>query len=237
MANTAYKKDYDPFEQTVVRHEGFVRKGWRVMCRYCDQEYVMEPNTKKNPAPTLLHKMARNAGWETGKKLTDSTCPNCLKKQAAIKAEKREAKRAEKEENEKLMQQKPNGGLGLEVQQPREPSRQDVRKIVSELEDHFDEVSGKYRGGTTDATIAADLAVPRAWVTKTREEWFGPLKGNEDLDNVRADLAAFKGEFLRLENNILKQVEDMMTSLDNGKKKLTDIEDRLLRTEKAVMGR
>jgi len=66
------------------------------------------------------------------------------------------------------------------AEKPRDMTRDD-RRIV------FDKINGVYDGGHyiapwTDAAVAKDLGVPRDWVAKVREEFFGPAGSNPLLD-------------------------------------------------------
>ena len=71
---------------------------------------------------------------------------------------------------------------------PRQPTRDDNRRIRDAMEQHYDEGAGYYRDSFTDEALAANLSLPRAWVTRIREDFYGAevneasLKRGAELD-------------------------------------------------------
>jgi hypothetical protein len=57
---------------------------------------------------------------------------------------------------------------------PREPTVSDNRRIRDALEEHYDDERGRYRGAMSDAKLSQVLDLPRAWVTRIRDQFCGP---------------------------------------------------------------
>jgi hypothetical protein len=76
---------------------------------------------------------------------------------------------------------------GSQAEPPRVCSREDRRIIMDKLE----EVYGKdsYKSPWTDNGVAKDLGVPRDWVSKLREEFFGPAGSNPMFEEYLATCA------------------------------------------------
>lgn len=69
--------------------------------------------------------------------------------------------------------------------QVRKPTREDRRRVLDEISANYNDIG--YVGTTSDASLAAKLDVPRAWVSDIREEFFGPDQ-NEATVALRADV-------------------------------------------------
>lgn len=74
-------------------------------------------------------------------------------------------------------------------QAPRiEPTLKEARAIMDLIEAHFIEKDGRYKDGWSDDKIAQALDLPRAMITKVRDEAYGPLKAPTELLNLRAEI-------------------------------------------------
>lgn len=138
-------------------------------CHSCPAQYhyIMTPGSKPKPGE-FMSKIMQRDGWQyhrRGKHL----CPVCIE-------EKRRAGKGET-----MPTTKPEA--------PREPTHLERRKIFRAVDDAYAD-DGGYCGGATDETIARDLNVPRAWVSKIREENFGADQSNADMVALKAELEA-----------------------------------------------
>lgn len=127
----------------------------------------------------ILGKM-QGKGWATVKgKLY---CPAC------------EAKRKAEKET------KPMAVEASNVTQIREPTPKQKRLIIMALEDDYDDQAKRYRGGKTDKTIADDLGdgIMFGWVTKIREELFGPDGANEEIEKTHQELIEARRQMVDL---------------------------------------
>ena len=83
-------------------------------------------------------------------------------------------------------------------------TREHRRVVFLKLEEvYLDEKAG-YSAGWTDARVATDLGVPRAWVSKIRDENFGPGTSEEietalaAAKKLDADISAFRKDVAAL---------------------------------------
>lgn len=74
----------------------------------------------------------------------------------------------------------------------RQPTREQKRKIVSALEEHYDTKNQRYIGGETDKTLADRLAdgIMPGWIASVREDMFGP-DGNEEIADLSGEIKAW----------------------------------------------
>lgn len=78
--------------------------------------------------------------------------------------------------------------LGLPPSPPREMSREDRRRIRDHLDAAYDVDRQRYRSAESDAGVAKDLDVPRAWVERVRIDDYGDFDRNEAAERQVADL-------------------------------------------------
>lgn len=62
-----------------------------------------------------------------------------------------------------------------------------MRRVFGMLEEHFDGVSGQYAAGWSDRKISETANVPMVHVSRIREEAFGPIKADPELQAIRAE--------------------------------------------------
>jgi polyhydroxyalkanoate synthesis regulator phasin len=72
--------------------------------------------------------------------------------------------------------------------------REDRRIIYNELEAAYDSPETGYKPGWSDQKIATSLGTPAAWVKEVREEMFGTIATNSEMN-----------EFLKEATEMLKQ--------------------------------
>lgn len=73
----------------------------------------------------------------------------------------------------------PSSASGAEP--PRQATREDNRRVRDKLDSVYDDGQGRYTKDWTDAKVAADLRVPRAWVTAIRSSLYG-----DDVNEAQA---------------------------------------------------
>lgn len=155
----------------------------------CDYERLKaggwEPNTGQ------INRKAIGRGWEVVK--GDHHCPICTAKRkaaapqkwladAALIIEKQEATMTKTEAKQET----------ASVTQIRKPTPKQERLIILALEDAYDDTEKRYRGSATDKTLADDLGggIMFGWVAEIRERLFGPSGGNEEIEAIKAEIAA-----------------------------------------------
>ena len=107
----------------------------------------------------------------------------------------------------------------------RHPTRDQIRSIQKMLDDEYDVTAQRYKGSTTDVTIAEVLGggVMFGWVAEERERAYGPA-GNDEIDKLTDDIAALRlqmaeadVEMHRLHEWLVvqsKECDGMKTALD-----------------------
>ena len=148
---------------------GHGRKGqprWKANCD-CDccprEEVFSSPGGDEGRARKKIQEM----GWTLIKKVL--RCPKC------------EAKRKAGNMGQKAIAAAPL----------RQPTRAQIRDIVSMLDDVYDVSEERYQRGDSDATVADVLGVLPGWVVAERERAFGPDGGNEDIAALAEQCEAF----------------------------------------------
>jgi hypothetical protein len=128
-----------------------------------------------------MAKKFRAAGWSVGKHEGDDECPKC-------KASRQARRRGPKLKPEPVtVINLPKDELPMAIaEQPRVATREDRRKINDALDVAYDIDRERYVGDGTDAKLAAQLNVPRAWVSEERERTFGPEANEADAKKREA---------------------------------------------------
>lgn len=72
----------------------------------------------------------------------------------------------------------------MRAEPPPQPTREDNRRIHEAIETRWADGRDCYLANFSDAKLAAELDVPRAWVTDVRERFFGPDTCEARLDGV-----------------------------------------------------
>lgn len=174
-----------PIER-IPRADGTVNAA-RIEC--CDCEAVAYSVVAKTGLNPKAHEQYfRKHGWEIGNGPRRDKCPSCQQKKSRPELKVVENKEAS-------------------VETPREMSRDDRRIITDKL----DEVYGENRYVTpwTDAAVARDLGVPRAWVERVRDEFFGPEGSNPEFDDWMEKAAPIIAEMKNMANSARVQLEQV----------------------------
>jgi hypothetical protein len=131
-------------------------------------------------------------GWRIGTTAAKHRCPDCIREARAAQMRYLHANKEKPMGAENVVPMPPK------AEPPREMSRADRRVIFAKLEEvYVDEVSG-YRPGWTDQRVADDLGTPVAWVRVVRDENFGPIASNPEIDKLMAEARTFRTEATKL---------------------------------------
>ncbi len=172
MLGTAYLRAAAPVEATISAGR-FVA---RVECAQCGarDEWVV---ANKAPPADILAKHFTNKGWSIRKR---PICPDCIS----------QAKKETAMSNVAPIKPDPL---------PSDAVKAARREATEKLLFHFDTAKGCFEEGWSDARIAKETGMPEAWVTKRREEDFGPLKEPGEFAEVRAEAKALASEIGKLQ--------------------------------------
>lgn len=187
------------------RHEGQLRRAHRVWCGHCGAtEAVYGMDFGAALASVEMPKKFETRGWSIGKREKDDKCPACVLAEKQTKTAKvikmQEVKAA--------------------AEPPREPTRAELRKVQDALDAAYPTPERGYKPGYSDDVLAKELNVPRDWVKRVRDQFFGP-EHDVDLRRLESDIAEMKRDFTALEGTTLnsvdalgKRVEAMIRTLD-----------------------
>jgi hypothetical protein len=159
------------FNNTQVTVGTNLRRGARVTCGYCDKSHSIAVNQMQGIGDDeeivegYIAKKFENLGWLIGRRAIDHRCPECF---AAIKASNARKRREKEMANNKVVPM----NSPAEVLNPI--SRDDRRLIFEKLRDVYANETTGYKDDWTDEKVATDLGASRAWISKIREENFGP---------------------------------------------------------------
>jgi len=161
----------------------------------------------------VIAKKIQQSGWVLGVGNKDDQCPACATRRPL-----------------KLV-----SDTAPKADPPREPSRDDLRIIFEKLSETYVDDKTGYSPGWSDNRVAHDLGVPRAWVSRVRDEMFGPIGTNPEmqhflqeaevlLQDARAALASAKV--------IREQAEVALNNLRRELSGSASFEDRLSKIER-----
>ncbi|MCA1458060.1 hypothetical protein I6F35_33545 [Bradyrhizobium sp. BRP22] len=202
-------------------------RGTIVTCGHCGVVRTVQINHFKGQQrdnDDLEQQFIRNKlekdGWLIGKKAEQHRCPGCY---SAIRS-------AQKRKNEENVVNLPIKPGPTKPEQPREMSRDDRRIIFEKLNEvYVDEKTG-YGPGWTDAKVASDLGVPRAWVKGLRDEMFGPEGSNEEIRATICDAQILLNDIRVVANAVQGSIEPLKTILDKAErieKRIAQIQQEL----------
>jgi hypothetical protein len=125
---------------------------------------------------------------------------------------------------------KPAGGKVISMEPKvvtdlRRPTREQKRQIVDLLTSVYDTQAERYRAAESDVTVAEAVGggCMFGWVAEIREELFGPDGRNEELENLRADLAVWQ----QTADALATKVNAAAAEFDEARAKVSDFQRRL----------
>lgn len=193
-------RDADPMPgvRREFREYGSERRiGQVIDCDGCGGNAVVFSTGKTFLPPTALAQMFARRGWRVHKR-GKHLCPDCIAK-----------------EDRKM------------TDSPREPTPKDNRRIIARLMEVYDDDNSRYCDDFTDNSIAKELAVPRKWVERAREQNFGPSGRNSEMDKVASAIGAIHAEAKAAADAAMAaaaKAEDAMTRADEMKQRLDGLE-------------
>jgi hypothetical protein len=165
------------FDLATLLIEGKPRRAMRVYCYRCGKPGTCVANAMAYGAGSedREHRMAArkftNMGWEVDLIRGKHFCPDC---QTSPQVREQPMKKEDVQEAT-IVPMVASAGRKME------PA--DRRVIYEKMNEVYLDDKG-YAPPWTDETLAKDLGVPRAWVMQIREEMFGPLASNSNIDDA-----------------------------------------------------
>lgn len=116
-------------------------------------------------------------GWKVGPKPTQTRCPGCVEYAKNMRHYHAGRNSGEKQMNKVVPINAPGG-------EARTLSYADRRVIFAKLEEAYEDEQVGYKPQWSDQRVAEDLGVPVAWVKTVREENFGKVATNPDIERL-----------------------------------------------------
>ena len=185
------------FRHAKIIDDGRPRRGVKIQCGACGREESVPINTTTGgrSADEIEDQMAARKfllrGWLVGKHPRNHRCSSCL----AVAANQKEAEK---------MKVVPMSTAPI-ASQPKPMGRDDRRVIFEKLNDVYLDENRGYEAPWTDKTLAEDLGVPMAWVMQVREEMFGPIGVNGEIQKLLADVQSKLEEFKKISQSIMDE--------------------------------
>lgn len=207
----------------------------QITCAHCGavEFYAFQNGVKRKP-PIAARQAFQGRGWSVGSGPRKDFCP----------LHAAPASRREKDMSGSILPKSSVAGpspvaicrVGAEMTQPKaEPPRQMTREdrqiIHAKLSDVYDK--GSYLTPWTDARVASDLGVPRAWVSEIRDLMFGPENSNPAFDEFLTRVSDLKMAIARLDENE-KAIADALAVARRQREKLLAEAEELRLLQKRI---
>lgn len=195
---------------------GEFRKVISAVCDKCGHEDTITPGGKF-PALDLVNNNFINRGWEITRHGKKKICQSCRVKTAGAAPVPDGA------------EAKPDP-----VKTALPPATK--LKIIEWLKDLFDPEAGRYEDGYSDKRLGAEKNVPWKHIHDIREEFFGPVKVDPELMNLRIEMQNLRQQYERLDKDITPVIEKLMDRMDGLKTQMQAADVRLKQAERRVAG-
>ena len=158
-----------------------------IACKKCGEQYSFELSRspgKKNP--NIIVKRLKYIGWELRLDKTKATCPKCI--------EKRRMPVVKKAEESK----RPEGRI--------------IGEIHASLYEYFDPDKGEFLNGQSDKTIGKKLDVGWKHVKDIREEVYGKLKKDPEVQLVEIDMGKLEDRIIQIGEQFQSRQDELITA-------------------------
>jgi rubredoxin len=177
------------------------------ICDKCAREEVIPCNhERRRGLPDAVNqgqviKKLTQGGWSFVK--NKLRCPMCEAKRKSYEAEKSKHVIPQRFENgipENWHNFRGNPPMSKQettdkTNDIRQPTPEQEVDIIVTLSSAYDRKAKRYQGSETDKTVAETIGgVMPGWVAAIREAKFGPAGGNEEIEKIRAEIAALNTE-------------------------------------------
>ena len=110
----------------------------------------------------------------------------------------------------------------LQVSEPRVMTREDKRIIYDKINEVYVDEKRGYDNGWSDHKLATDLGVPRKWIEEVREDMFGPVATNPDIEEFNRSVASLSEIKIHLID-----IQEKLNKLD-----ISDVNARVAKLER-----
>jgi hypothetical protein len=208
---------YVAFEVCTIDMNGNQKRGAKATCGQCGATHKERANSSQGVGDDdaqVERRVARrfqSAGWQIGKRPSLNRCPDCVAKM------EQKMKELDVVKDSKVVQMTTTSVKALDAPDPFRPMTRDDRRIIHNKVDevYVSEAVG-YSAGWSDQRVSSDLGVPKMWVSKIRDESFGPDLDEavtQTIKEAREVLEEMRAMGLTLQP-IIKQLEDLSAKAD-----------------------
>lgn len=176
----------DRFTQVSVEYGGRRVHAWRATCKCGFSHDFPWTGGRTQMPPEMTSKKLMALGWNVGATALRDICPSCVRSTPAETPPHKEPTMTPAPALPPPPAPPPSA-----APPPRIPTRDDRRRVLDGLEEHWNHDAGCYAKSFTDKSLAEKLNVPRAWVTAIRDEFFGTETNEAVAENTKrlADLS------------------------------------------------
>jgi hypothetical protein len=171
------------FDPCQVEYGGKRAPGMRITCGRCGKSDSLHFNSLKlgvDPDKIIRRKFAER-GWFVADRSYLHRCPGCSRVAKLVATS--------------MKDMKPMANIvPMKADPPAQMTREDRRVIFEKLNDVYGDEKSGYTGKWTDKSVATDLGIPWAWVSQVREEMFGSLGANAEIEATTMQAVALLSE-------------------------------------------
>ena len=200
------------FEVCTVPFCGRHQRGAKITCGRCGVIHTIAVNTWKGHGPNAemeayyATEKFRKDGWKVGKNAHQNRCPGCFSAIKIAATRKRKEELMNTTSKVVPIPTQTNGPPPIEEHRPM--TRDERRIIFAKIDELYVGDKTGYVDGWSDARIASDLGVPRAWVSGLRDEYFGPEMNENAITDAKMLLVEIKNVELAA-GPIVKQMNEL----------------------------
>lgn len=198
------------------------RSAAHVTCSKC-QAIGKLPIVSMNNNPEKIATMFRRMDWECdGFHPAKNVCPSCIRKRITKRLQERREEQngralptttvpqVVRDDAPRHFEEMPLvAGTRKEVINISDLSRQQKAEVRKELDTHFNEETGQYEDGYSDNMLAEGLGIPRVLIAKFREDLYGPLLQDPEveafekmMEEGKRTIANLQATFARMETRL-----------------------------------
>ena len=198
------------FDITQQIIEGRPHRAMRICCFRCNRAASVLANTMvrmgaEEKEKRIIARKFEHMGWQVDLNRGKHVCPDCQERKQPMKKDE------------------PQETTVVPLNVAKKMDREDRRVIFEKLNEVYIDERHGYAPPWTDEAVAKDLGIPRAWVVQVRDEMFGPIASNSEIDEAvkagRELIDALKkhheqGEKLEsMANAMLKQLDQIVKAV------------------------
>ena len=177
-----------PYQVLSIPDGGQRRQVARIQCIRCDVHEDWTIGGSHNPERAC--KAFRASGWECDwSHPTRTVCPACVAKRGAGRG-------GDRVEDKVVTLQQPKA---MTMAETTGDQRLRIRAL---LDKHFDDAKGFFLDGYSDQRIGAEVNVPWATVQKIREAAYGPIKGDPELEAIKAAVGTMERDLATIKDRV-----------------------------------